>query len=71
MSTGGTRTKGEALVVREATARGWERLGRSGTNHIKLRWPSTGRIYRIPSKMDDRLAQIVILKLAKLESTHA
>lgn len=67
MSKWGTRTPGEARVIRTATARGWVRLERTGGNHVKLCWPPTGQVTQIPSSMDDRFARAILRKLAKME----
>jgi predicted RNA binding protein YcfA (HicA-like mRNA interferase family) len=67
MSRPGFRTPNEARVVRDARARGWEVLGRSGTNHVQLRWPASGEITTVPSSMDDGFARAIMRRLQRLE----
>lgn len=71
MSKRGARTTGEARLIREATARGWVRLDRSGANHVKLYWPPSGVTTVIPSKMDDGFVKRVLQRLIKMEQQHA
>ena len=49
MSKPGTRSKAEAEMIRELTARGWVRLGRNGMNHERMAWPETGARVLLPS----------------------
>jgi hypothetical protein len=67
----GFRTTNEGRVVRELVARGWEMLERTGTNHIKMRWPTTGEVASIPSSMDDKFARIILRRMARLEQGGA
>ncbi len=67
MARRGFRTANEGRVVRELTARGWQVLERSGTQHLRLQWPSTGEVVAIPSSMDDKFARIILRRVTRLE----
>jgi hypothetical protein len=70
MSKGGTRSAGEARLIREAVERGWEWLGRNGMNHAVLRWPPTGTVTHIPGSMDDGFVRSVNRRLIKMEKSN-
>jgi len=63
----GFRTAGEAKLVRAARARGWQVVGRSGTNHIQLQWPATDAVVAVPSTMDDGFVRRIDRRLRKIE----
>jgi hypothetical protein len=67
MTHKGFRTAGEAEVVRFATSRGWKRLRRTGSNHIRLLWPPKQIVHIILSKMDDGFVQQIKRQLLRLE----
>lgn len=71
MAKPGFRCAAEKRVVREATGRGWEFIGRNGTNHCQLRWPATGQVVRLPSSLDDGYARRVLRHLQKIEACGA
>lgn len=69
MSKGrGFRTAGEATLVRDACRRGWEVTGRSGTNHLKMRWPASGVVVTVPSVLDDGYVRRTDRRLRKIEA---
>lgn len=61
------RTQGERELVNAAIARGWERLERTGTNHIQLRWPASGCVVNVPSKVNDGRARTILRQLERTE----
>jgi len=67
VSKRGARTAGEARLIRDAVARGWVRLDRTGTNHVRLLWPLTKATVTVPSKLDDGFVRAVQRRLERIE----